>query len=128
MGDGRYTITLDHERGLVRVAAVGEFVRNRGDELITHASLKAAEHRYNILCDVRSANAKVSLADWFFLPRRLAVYRDVKTRSISTALVVAAGRQERGYRFFETVTSNLGMNIRVFLDEKDALAWLAGVI
>ena len=124
MDKGQYTITLDTEQGLVRVHAQGEFDLKSGDELITDARKNAAEHQYNILCDVRESRAVVSFGDWYFLPRRLAAYRNRKTRTVRTAIVVTAGRQERVYRFFENVTSNLGLNIRIFLREEDALEWL----
>jgi len=124
MVDGQYTISLDHERGIVYVVAGGEFNKDLGDELITNARTRAAEHTYNIICDVRQATVNVALADWFFLPRRLGVYRSAKTRSIKTGIVVNIGKQERIFRFFETVTNNLGMNIRVFFREEDALEWL----
>ena len=45
MGDGTYTITLDHERGLVHVFAQGEFNRDLGDEMITKTLKIAAEYR-----------------------------------------------------------------------------------
>jgi hypothetical protein len=124
MSAGQYTMTLDHEQGVVHVIGQGEFNRDLGDEMITNAREKAAEYHYRILCDVRQLKAKVGLAEWYFLPRRLAVYRNAKTRNIKTAIVVTTGKQEKVYRFFEIVTRNLGMNIRIFLREKDALEWL----
>jgi hypothetical protein len=124
MSDGTYTITLHHERGLVHVIAQGEFNRDLGDELITTTLKTAAEYHYSILCDARQLKANVGFSDWFMLPRRLAVYRSLKTRYIRTAIVVKRGKQEKVYRFFETVTRNLGMNIRIFFREEDALEWL----
>lgn len=127
MNAGQYTITLNHEWELVHVVARGEFSRELGDELITNARLEAAERQYNIVCDVRESTTRVAFADWYFLPRRLFVYRNEKMRSIKTALIVAQGKQEKTYRFFETVTRNLGLNIRVFFREEDALEWLRSV-
>ena len=124
MGDGTYTTTLDHERDLVHVLAQGEFNRDLGDKLITKTLKKAAEYHYSIICDARQLKTNVSFSDWFMLPRRLAVYRNAKTRYIKTAIVVTRGKQEKMYRFFETVTRSLGMNIKIFVREKDALAWL----
>lgn len=124
MSDGQYTITLDHERGIVHVIAQGEFNRDLGDEMITKARKLAAENHYNILCDARQSKANVGFSDWFLLPTRLAVYRSVKTRYIRTAILVTTGKQEKVYRFFENVTRTLGMNIRIFLQENDALEWL----
>ena len=124
MSEGQYTITLDHERGVVHVLGQGEFNRDLGDELITNTLKIAAEYHYSILCDASQLKANVGFSDWFLLPRRLAAYRNLKTRYIKTAIVVTRGKQEKVYRFFETVTRSLGMNIRIFVGEKDALEWL----
>ena len=124
MDKGHYTITLDHERDLVRVLAQGEFDYKSGSDLITEARQQAAEHQYDIFCDVRESRAKVNLVDWFYLPRRLFVYTDWKTRTANTAILVSAGKQEKAYRFFETVANNLGLQIKIFLREEEALEWL----
>ena len=124
MSDGHYTITLNQEQRLVYVIAQGEFDLDLGEQLITDARQKATENQYNILCDVRASRANVNLADWFFLPRRLTAYKNLKTRNITTAIVVTTGRQENVYRFFETVAGNIGLRIKIFLDEEDALEWL----
>jgi hypothetical protein len=124
MDKGQYTLTLDHKHSLVTVVAQGEFDMNSGMELITDARKNAAENQYNIFCDVRDSTAKVNLADWFFLPRRLGVYKNANARKTRTAILVAPGGQENSYRFFETVTNNIGLRIKVFLNEEDALAWL----
>jgi hypothetical protein len=69
----------------------------------------------------------VQLADRFFLPRTLGVYRNEKSRRIKAAIVGSAEKQERAFRFFETVTSNVGMDIRIFFQEEIALEWLRTV-
>lgn len=124
MSDGHYTITLNRERNLVYVTAQGEFDVNSGGKLITETRNIASKHQYNILCDVRASHAKVGLGEWFFLPRKLGVYKDMKTRNTKTAILVNRGGQENAYRFFETVASNVGLRIKIFLDEEKALKWL----
>jgi sulfur relay (sulfurtransferase) DsrF/TusC family protein len=126
MDKGQYTITLNHEQGLIYLVAQGEFNFETAGELITDARQQAAEHQYSIFCDARESTAKVNLADWYYLPRRLFVYRDLKTRRVKTAILVREGRQENAYRFFETVANNLGLRIKVFLREEEALEWLGG--
>ena len=125
MSKGHYSLALDHDRGLVRVRAQGDIGPKLGMELITEARMNAAEHQYKIICDVRESRATVSLSDWYFLPRRLAVYKNWETRTVKTAIIVTAGRQEKVYRFFENVTNNVGLNIKIFLDEEGALEWFA---
>jgi len=108
----------------VYVVARGVIGLPLGQELIKEARTEAARLKFNILCDVRQSTAKVTLADWFFLPRTLDVYLKTKTRYVRTAIVVNAGRQEYAYNFFRTAAVNLGLSINVFLDEQDALQWL----
>ena len=124
MSDGLYTITLDQEHGLVYVVAQGNFSIALGEQMITASLEQAAENRYKIICDARDSQTRATLADWFNLPRRLAAYRKMDTRSIKTAILVTPGRQEDLYRFVETVMGNMGLRIRVFLDMEEALEWL----
>jgi hypothetical protein len=126
MAEGEYTITLDSENGIVHVVVHGELSKELGEEIITNARTAAAEHKYRILCDVRQAEVKVSLADWFFLPRTLAIFKEAKIRTIRAAVLISPGNPARAYNFYETVTHNLGMNVRIFREEKEAVDWLTG--
>ena len=124
MSKGQYKITTDHDRRLVYIFAEGEFNKASGEKLITEARLQAAESKYPILCNVQKTNTNVSLADWFFLPRNLSVYKNPETRFIKTAIVVSMGPQAKEYSFFEDVAQNVGIKIKIFFDEADALEWL----
>ncbi len=124
MDKGEYTLTLDNENRIVHVVARGELSKELGEEIITGARTAAAEHQYHILCDARDADVKVSLADWFFLPRTLPIFKDIKIRTIKTAVLISSGNHEKIYNFYEAVTQNIGMNFRVFLEEQEALKWL----
>jgi hypothetical protein len=120
------SITLDTSRQLVRVVAKGELYREDGEEIITQALSTAAEHGYNVFCDVRKTEVKVTLADWFDMPRTLKIFRNEKTRLINTAVLISRGKQEEDYKFYETVSHNLGRHVKIFFTEKEALAWLSG--
>jgi len=120
-----YSIALDDERRLVRVVAHGELIREVGEEIITKTLSTAAEHQYDILCDVRKTVVKVTLADWFYMPRTLAIFNNEKSRSPKTAVLISRGKQEEEYQFYETVSHNLGRNVKIFFREKDALEWLS---
>ncbi len=124
MDKGEYTITLDTENGIVRVVAHGELSKELGEEVITNARTTAAEHQYQILYDVRHAEVKASFADWFFLPETLAIFGNIKLRIIKAAVLISPGDHESIYGFYETVMHNSGMNLRVFLEEKEAVEWL----
>ena len=124
MEKDQYSLTLDPENELVRVAAWGVLSRADGEEIITEALSTASKKGYDVFCDVRKAEVKVTFADWFDMPRTLRIFRNEKTRLVSTALLISKGKQEEEYKFYETVSHNLGRQVRIFLKEKDALAWL----
>ena len=124
MDQGNYTITIDHEHSLVRVIARGFFSIPSGYALITEARTKAAEYGFKLVYNLKETKTKASFTDWFYLPRKLAAFRDPRTRRIQAALIVPDGEEEKKYRFLETVARNLSLNIRVFLDEDAALEWL----
>jgi hypothetical protein len=124
MNMGEYKITIDHSNSIVRVIAAGDFDKDLGDEMITKTRIAASENRYNIFCDATKAKVNVSVIDWFNLPSTLPVLQDQNVRRIKSAILIPAGEQEENYKFYETVTHNVGMNLRVFLDEEEAINWL----
>jgi hypothetical protein len=125
MDKDQYSITLDAKRHLVHVVANGKLNREEGEEIITQALSTAAEHKYNIFCDVRKTEVKVTLADWFDMPRTLKIFNNEKTRLLKTAILISQGKQEEEYQFYETVSHNLGRSVRIFLTAKDAIEWLS---
>ena len=124
MDKGDYTITLDPENLIVRIVVHGKFNKEIGEEIISNARKTASEHQYHILCDVTKAKADVSLVDWFYLPRTLPVLQNLETRSIKTAVIIAPGDQENDYKFYENVTYNVGLNLKIFFKEEEAIKWL----
>jgi hypothetical protein len=124
MGNGEYAITLDTEKEIVTVIARGKLDKNLGEEIITNARTEANKHRYQILYDVTQAKVEVSFIDWFFLPRTLPVLQNSEIRIIKAAVLIPPGDQEGSYRFYETVTHNIGMNLRIFFKKKEAIKWL----
>ena len=124
MSKGEYAITLDTENNIVHVVARGELDKKLGEEIITKTRLMAADLQYPILCDVSGAEVKVSFTDWFFLPRTLPIFKDIKIRIIKVALLISPGNQEGEYSFYETVARNEGMFLRLFSMEKEAVEWL----
>jgi hypothetical protein len=93
MDKDQYSLTLDARRHLVHVVANGKLNREQGEEIITQALSTTAEHGYNIFCDVRKTEVKVTLADWFDMPRTLRIFRNEKIRLIKTAVLISRGKQ-----------------------------------
>ncbi|MGC2238095.1 MAG: hypothetical protein WA584_18180 [Pyrinomonadaceae bacterium] len=120
-----FEVFIDAELRLVKVTAFGEFFQKDGEEIITTARKAAAEHDYNIIYDMRQATTTVAFASWFNLPRNLDVFKDIEPWR--TRVAVLASKQDKAlndYKFYETVTGNLGLKIRVFFEETEAMKWL----
>ncbi|OGT28602.1 MAG: hypothetical protein A2Z17_03710 [Gammaproteobacteria bacterium RBG_16_66_13] len=120
----QYQVSMDDNLKIVRVVVYGALSEPLGKEIITKSRLLAAEHAAGILYDMRQATLRVPFSSWFFLPTELEVLKTGSTRSIKAAIVIPA-KQEDGYRFYETVASNAGLSVRVFLDEAEAGEWLS---
>lgn len=120
---GEYRISFDTDLGIVRVEASGELSQRLGEEIITKARLLAAEHNAGILYDVRDATPRVSFFQWFFMPRELKVLRNGPTRSVNAAIVIPVDQAEQ-YEFYEDVTANMGLTVKIFVHPDEALKWL----
>ncbi len=116
-----YEITIDEEKRLVHLVVKGELDKFEGQQVIIETRAKAAEIKYNILCDITSASFKVTLADWFYLARNKEIY---PSRPSGKTAVLINPDARKIYKFVQDVTRNAGLNIRVFLNENDALKWL----
>ncbi len=119
-----YSISYDEDHGVTRVELVGDLDRELGDKVITESRVAAAKSGSDLLYDVRRSTAKVSLADWFFLPRRLDALKNPEARSRKVAVIVSSD-DLADYRFYEDVASNAGLRFRVFLNEIEATGWLS---
>ncbi len=120
----QYKISFDPEHNITWVELTGDLDREIGDNVITESRLVASETDSDLLYDVRQSVAKVSLADWFFLPRRLDTLKDPEAGSKKVAVVVSS-QDLADYRFYEDVARNAGLQFKVFLNEIEALGWLA---
>jgi len=121
-----FDVFLDSERQLVKVVASGELFQSDGEKIITAAREKAAENNYNILYDIRNATTTVAFASWYRLPRDLDIFKNPKTRQIKAAVLVSqTDKALEGYKFYEVVTENVGLKLRIFFEETEALEWLA---
>lgn len=120
---GEFKMVLDDKLKLVRAAARGDLSKALGYEMITEARTLAAKMGYDILWDVRDANLQVALGDWFFLPRKLEVLQKPPTRNSKVAVLIPPAEME-DYRFYENVAANVGLTLKVFLDEQEAIGWL----
>jgi hypothetical protein len=116
-----FNIGFDPDRKVVRVQVLCDINKAIGETIVTQARTLALQHNCPLL--YRDIRLDASFADMFYLPRKLKVLKDPKTRRLQVALLISEPDQ-KNYLFYETVMHNMGLSVRVFLDEKEALAWL----
>lgn len=78
----------------------------------------AARGRRRVLADVRSMSGALPDMDRF----EIGVYAAEKLTGVERFAVLASV-EHRINRFFEDTARNRGLQVRVFLDEAEALAW-----
>jgi hypothetical protein len=120
-----YNIEIDDELQLIRTVVTGTIKAGNGEHIITESRNAATENGYDILYDMTGSAAKISITSWFQLPRTLDVFKHATARLIKAAIIIPQDDQSiENYKFFETVTRNLGLSIKVFFTEGEALKWL----
>ena len=121
MSEFTYQIYVNEEHNLVYLVVEGVIDKNQGRRVILETRAKAAETGLNIFSDMRNSETIARPADWFFLFRDKEIYPsnpDEKTA------VLIKPEMAGMYGFVENVTRNLRMQIQVFFDKDEALAWL----
>jgi hypothetical protein len=120
-----YKFYIDDEHRLVTVVVEGEVFQNAGEEIITKAREQATDLGYNIFYDMRGATTTVDFVNWYNLPRDLDVFHRSGARKIKVAVMISpTDKALEGYKFYESVTDNLGFKLRIFFDESEAFRWL----
>ena len=121
-----FFVKTDHEKGLVILVATGEITKSDGEKIITVARTTAAEYKYlAALYDLRQSRTSIPIVELFQLSRNLEVYKIQEMRTIKAAILISPDDEVDKYKFYETVTDNLGIRLKIFFDESQALEWLA---
>jgi hypothetical protein len=83
----------------------------------------AMDLKYKIIFDYRLSKNKISITDAYYWVSTHFDIVDTKLKMIKSAYLVNKVDWEF-YLFFETTSSNHGMQIKVFQDEDTLLSWL----
>jgi len=120
-----FDVFVDNDLRLVKVCVTGDVSESEGKKIISTARELASEHNYNILYDMREAITNVPFAAWYRFPRELEVFTRNNAKIIKAAfLILRTDNELKGFRFYETVTFNLGFRVRIFFEETEAMDWL----
>ena len=121
-----YEIRLDNARRLVWVTMSGNMEVDEGEQMVTAARTAAMEHHFNLLYDVRNVTVRAMFSDWYALARKLPVLKDIQAHHTLTAILHAPAEDEEQFRFYATTASNVGLSVRAFSVEQEAIDWLTG--
>src|SRR5574341_817126 len=122
-----YTIHYEADEGYFAVTLFSDAYTADIYTLATEALRLAQEcHCFKSLNDVREARMRLSLADLYEEPDRLAKLvapSGLAIHQFKRAVVIGSDAVDE-YSFFETVARNRSHNVRVFHDYDEAKAWL----
>ena len=120
-----FTIDLDYltEQGIVEVRTSGVLPSSSWPEVI-RASMDEGDRRSCVryLVDHRKARFRFRFADMVNLPKIAASFPLAPNARIA---ILPPRGLERGADFIEAIMSNRGINLRIFVDRDEAIAWLA---
>lgn len=117
----KYEVTYNEEYNCLIGKYTGdltiEFVKEYVQEIANLATLHNCKRFIN---DLREANIKISVANFYNAPKIVSI--NMFDRTWKRAIIVRKKTDE--LNFFETTSLNQGFQVKIFLDLKDALEWL----
>jgi len=119
----KYELTYDVERNLIIGHICGEFDSSLVTKMASDLADMIQKHDcYRLLNDLRSAKITPSTLEIYAMPRNVAKSREAMR--CKRALVVSGSLND--YHFLETVSANLGQQLKIFIDIDTAVDWLMG--
>jgi hypothetical protein len=118
-----YTLDLTEKEGVVHAVLVGV----RTPEGLAEATEKATSFclersTFEVLVDVRAMTGRLDTLQTYDIAGQRLPYRN-DVRLLRAAVLDHPENLDR-VRFFETVATNRGVNVKIFDDKTRALAWL----
>lgn len=117
----KYELTYDKERNLIIGHIYGEFDSSIVTGMASDLADMIQKHGCNrLLNDLRSAKITPSALEIYTMPRSVA--KSKEAIRCKRALVVSGSLKD--YHFLETVSTNLGQQLKIFTDPDTAIDWL----
>ncbi len=117
-----YVIETEIKQGYIKFIVSGEQTLENNTELVFHVLEACVENKIKrVLIDIRGIFGQPGvLSDY-----ELANISAKEARGLVQKAALIYRQENHEYTsFFETATRNRGVNLRVFLDEGEALKWL----
>ena len=118
----KYEISFQENPGLVRVSIHGPLDDAAAHSIITEAiDVAGRENSTWFLYDLRDAKNKMTPTEMFYLPRDFEI-----SKFHRVAAIIPEDDPAGDWQFLETVERNIGIQMKLFTEEKKAIEWLAG--
>ena len=108
---------------ITEVTVEGGLDLDRTRRLLLDTATNAQAAGHNLLVDLRNAESTLSFRDVYHLVQLLGEHPEAFSGRIAL-LDVYDERFEKA-QFFESSATEIGFEVRTFLDEDEAVAWLA---
>ncbi len=126
---GSFSVHLKSERGIIIAEHRGSWTYEEGNELVEKVIRLARRSKVQkAIFDHRRLKVNFSTLESFERGKYILL-SEAPNYLQKVALVYSARNTETidGYRFFEAVLRNRGVNIRIFADKmQEAVIWLSG--
>lgn len=121
-----HSVTYNRELGIIETRAQGKLMLSEAKEIISEIAQIALEQNcFLCLSDYRKATIEMSTLQIYDIPRILSdivISFGLHPGKFKRAIIAKESLID--YQFFETVTMNIGQNIRLFQDIDKAKKWL----
>ena len=123
MEQAKFMLTMEEKPNYLHVCTSG----TRSQETVKIITMKVFDtarekHLLKVLIDIRELLGDFGFIDIFFLVKEVLLA--LRGKGVDQVAVIDIHRTTRQDWFLEPVAYSHGLNIRVFVDEKDALQWL----
>ena len=119
-----YQKTIDHDNHLVHIRVTGEIGISDGKLIMVEARTEAIRLKYNLLYDLRKMTSRTNLNELYMAVRELPVFKEIQALHMRTGILHAPDVGNDRYKFYANTASNVGLSVRNFTDEAEALDWV----
>ncbi len=126
MNDLTCSIAMDDEHRLILVEASGHLNEKNAEKTALRSRELALQHDYGVLLDYLDLRLDASIIELYEFPRSSPIVTDKARKGVRVAVLIANGKDVDKWMFYEDTSRNMGVNVKVFVEDKAAArVWAA---
>jgi len=115
-----HKMSFQADKGIVHISICGPIDNSSAHSIRSEAVNLAVQNSCkHFLYDLREARLGMTTIELYLLPRAFE-----EARGHKVAVLIRQDDEAEGWRFLETVERNLGIDMRIFIAESEAMDWL----